>query len=193
MPPLNYALVVALLFQTPELRQPDDPYIAMYRWSYLTSTMRSMAISMELMDQREVRWMFNQSDQPDQLWPDVQLIRRRNRDYHAAPMIKEVVNLPPRELADEMLSFNRAFRMFLNLRLTGNLERWRKAELSAALEETDYLYEVWSCIRDAQCDTYYITIRREDLQKLREKIGIEAYQAHIFPPCVPYWRFSNLD
>jgi hypothetical protein len=61
-----------------------------------------------------------------------------------------------------------------------------------ALQETDRLYQVWDAVRDARCDYYYVTVRRQALKRLRELIGDEAYYSASFPPCVPFWRFQQI-
>jgi hypothetical protein len=61
------------------------------------------------------------------------------------------------------------------------------------LRETDDLYRVWDAIRDARCESFYITTRRMALKRLRDLIGPEAYYAGHLPPYVPTWRFQEKD
>ena len=48
---------------------------------------------------------------------------------------------------------------------------------------------MWDAVRDARCEFYYVTVRRQSLQKLRDLIGKEAYAAGELPDYVPTWRF----
>src|SRR5262245_32582518 len=57
--------------------------------------------------------------------------------------------------------------------------------------ETDRLYGVWDAARDARCEFYYVTVRRQALKKLKEMIGDNAYALGELPPYVPEWRFSE--
>ena len=61
--------------------------------------------------------------------------------------------------------------------------------IGEALAETDRLYKVWDAVRDARCDFYYVTVRRQALKRLREALGDAAYAATDLPPHVPAWRF----
>jgi hypothetical protein len=127
------------------------------------------------------------------LWPDIQLIRLRNRCLHNAPRICEVLNLPSRETAAAFRNFNREFRNRLAERVKSNQGGWQNDELTIVLGEADQQFAVWSAIYEARSDSYYLTVKREALKKLRILIGDEAYYSHNFPPCVPYWRFSSMD
>ena len=90
-----------------------------------------------------------------------------------------------------MLSFNRAYRQHLDSRQTLELTNWW--ELREALQEADRLYQVWDTVRDARCDYYYVTVRRQALKKLRETVGEDAYCSGCLPPHVPVWRFGRID
>ena len=76
--------------------------------------------------------------------------------------------------------FNRAYRQHLGLRQPVELARWW--DLRTALQETDHLYQVWDNVRDARCEYYYVTVRRQALKKLREMIGENAYYQGQMPP-----------
>jgi hypothetical protein len=62
-----------------------------------------------------------------------------------------------------------------------------------ALKETDSLYQVWDSVRDARCEYYYITVRRQALKRLQQMIGPDAYNAANLPPHVPLWRFQEVN
>ena len=59
--------------------------------------------------------------------------------------------------------------------------------------ETDRLYQVWDSVRDARCDFYYVTVRRQALKKLRDLIGEDAYLDAELPANVPTWRFNEMN
>jgi hypothetical protein len=65
--------------------------------------------------------------------------------------------------------------------------------VQSVLLETDRLYQVWDAVRDARCDYYYVNVRRQALERLRELVGDEAYYSGDLPPCVPLWHFRPAD
>ena len=52
---------------------------------------------------------------------------------------------------------------------------------------------VWDAIRDSRCEYYYITVRRQALERVRDTIGVVAYYNGNYPPHVPVWRFRKID
>ena len=71
------------------------------------------------------------------------------------------------------------------------MEHDRSWLVRLALKETDCLYQVWDSVRDARCEYYYITVRRQALKKLHPLLGPDAYAGGEWPPHVPLWRFSE--
>ena len=122
---------------------------------------------------------------------DLKLLRRRWDDLADAPPINDCMRFPDRALISDLLSFNRAYRQHLDSRQSLELTYWW--ELREALQEADRLYQIWDTVRDARCDYYYVTVRRQALKKLRDLIGEEAYYSSTLPPCVPLWRFEKID
>ncbi len=182
--PLNYALAVALLTAAPETAEvPDTEGLATVR-----PTIQSLAVSWELLDARECRYVLTR---PEELCTDLKMLRRRNRELSDAPPLQDCMRFPDRGLVNELLSFNRAYRQHLDSRQALDLTYWW--ELHEALMETDRLFQVWDTVRDARCDYYYVTVRRQALKKLRETIGDQAYYAGMLPPHVPTWRFARID
>jgi hypothetical protein len=59
--------------------------------------------------------------------------------------------------------------------------------------DADHLYEIWDCVRDAQCEYYYVTVRRQALERVRELIGSQAFESGSLPPCLPVWRAVASD
>jgi hypothetical protein len=182
--PLNCALAVALL--TTPADQVEMP--AADEFATVRPTLQAVAISWEILDAREVRYVLTR---PEDFGADLKLLRRRYQELADAPPLCDGRRFPDRGLINELLSFNRSYRQHLDSRqaldVTG---RW---ELHEALQEADRLYQIWDTVRDARCDYYYVTVRRQALKKLREAIGPEAYYSGCLPPHVPIWRFARID
>ncbi len=139
------------------------------------------------MDSREQPYILAR---PDDFASDLDLLRRRHDELRYAPPLHDGERFPNRAAINEMLSFNRAYRERVELRLPLDLPQ--RAELRETVQETDRLYKVWDTVRDAQVGYYYVTVRRQALAKLREMVGPEAYFAGTLPPCVPAWRFRRI-
>lgn len=187
IPPLSgiyYALALILLTAHPDAELPcwakDENVIP---------ACQTLALNMELMDKREVTYCFNLQLDVD---PDVRLIRRRFRDLHGAPFACDAEQFPSREHCNQVLSLNRQYRAWLEGQQTIH-GRHQQYEINPAIAETDELYDVWDTLRDARCDSYYITVRREALKKLKNRLGTEMYYQRMMPPWVPVWRFTPID
>jgi hypothetical protein len=183
--PLNYALAVALLTAPPD--KVELP-VAAEEFATVGPTLQSLAITWEVLDPREVRYVLTR---PEDFGADLQLLRRRYRELEDAPPLCDCLRFPNRTFINDLLSFNRAYRQHLDCRQALDLIYWW--ELHEALQESDRLYQIWDTVRDARCDYYYVTVRRQALKKLREAIGPEAYYAGCLPPHVPIWRFARID
>lgn len=183
MSPSDLVLAAALLSApvgTPE------PVPAAERWEPVRAAIHKTAVAWEIMDPREERYLMAGRDDFE---PDLNLLRQRFADLADAPKLTDCRRLPNRHTVNELIKFNRAFRKHLEER-----ERWEpdRADLfSQALEETDRFYRQWDAIRDAQCDFYYVTVRRTALKKLRDAIGADAFAAGALPSYVPEWRFAG--
>src|SRR5262249_49510289 len=107
-----------------------------------------------------------------------------------APALSQVKLLPDRDLVNEAIRFNRAYRKHLEERLIWETD---KAEsIQNAIIETQTSYQVWSLIQDAKCDFYFVTVRRQAMQRLREMLPEGDFDIGKMPPFVPYWRFNKL-
>jgi hypothetical protein len=183
--PLNYALAVALL--TTPSDKIESPAAADH-FAVVRPILQKVAISWEILDPREVRYVLTR---PEDFAADLKLLRRRYQELSDAPPLCDGIRFPDRGLVNELLSFNRAYRQNLDSRQA--LDPTGRWELHEALQETDRLYQIWDTVRDARCDYYYVTVRRQALKKLRESIGPQAYYAGTLPPHVPVWRFARID
>jgi hypothetical protein len=165
---------------TPEQPPPED------RWITVRDAVHQTAVAWELMDPRETRYiMATRGD----FEADLNLLRKRYADLADAPRLSECRRLPDRQMVNELIKFNRAYRKNLEERQAWESDR---ADLfHAAIQETDRLYRQWDAVRDAQTDFYYVTVRRTALKKLRDAIGTDAFTAGRMPPYVPEWRFAS--
>ena len=179
----SYALAAALLTTPPEV--PDPPPDAA-DWPAVQEAVQSLAVEWEILDPREVRYVLVR---PEDWENDIAMLRRRYQDLNEAPKLGDAQRFPDRGTVNELLAFNRAYRRYLDGRQP--LEQDRGQPLRNALKETDYLYQVWDTVRDARCEYYYITVRRQALKKLKTMIGPAAYDTAALPPYVPLWRFQE--
>jgi hypothetical protein len=175
-------LAVALLTApvgTPE-QTPSEEH-----WPVVRDALHKAAIDWELMDPRETRYLLATRDDFE---PDLNLLRKRYAELADAPKLSECQRLPDRRTVSELIKFNRAYRKHLEDREVWETDR--SDMLEVVIQETDRLYRQWDAIRDAQCDFYYVTVRRAALKKLREAIGEDAFVTGRMPPYVPEWRFA---
>jgi hypothetical protein len=120
---------------------------------------------------------------------DLDLLRRRHVELADAPRLADSFRFPDRRLVNELVRFNRAYRKHLETRQVWESDR---AEvIRVVVLETDRLYRVWDAVRDARCDFYYVTVRRQALKRLQDLLGPDAYAAGELPPYVPEWRFNE--
>jgi hypothetical protein len=182
---LDSLLVLAMLTAPVDAPMPAG---AGERLDRLRPKLQKLAVRWEILDPREVRYILAR---PDDFVSDLNLVRRRYQALADAPALSDCQRFPDRDAVNELLSFNRAYRQHLGLRQPMELSRWW--ELRTALQETDHLYQVWDNVRDARCEYYYVTVRRQALKKLREMIGEDAYYNGQMPPSVPIWRFREVE
>jgi hypothetical protein len=174
------AALLAAPVGTPEQTPPED------RWTVVRDAIHKTAIEWELMDPREERYLLATREDFE---ADLNLLRKRYVELLDAPKLSECQRLPDRRVVNELLKFNRAYRKHLEERQVWEPDR--SDRLFAAMQETDRLYRQWDAIRDAQCDFYYVSVRRAALKKLRDAIGADEFNTGHMPPYVPDWRFAS--
>jgi hypothetical protein len=162
---------------TPEQTPCDE------RWPAVRDALHRVAIDRELMDPRETRYLLAARADFE---PDLNLLRKRNADLADAPKLADCHRWPDRQTACELIKFNRAYRKHLEEREVWEADR--SDVLQAAIHDTDRLYRQWDAIRDAQCDFYYVTVRRAALKTLRDTLGADAFAVGHVPPHVPFAR-----
>jgi hypothetical protein len=185
MNPHEFLMAVALLTAVPDT--PEAVPTA-EEFATLRQAIQAVALEWEILDPREVRYLLAR---PEDFEADINLLRRRYQELADAPPLIDCERFPDRETINDLLAFNRSYRQYLDARLPMHMARWW--ELRTALQETDQLYQVWDTVRDARCDYYYVTVRRQALKKLRDLIGPELYTSGQMPPYVPLWRFELID
>lgn len=174
---VDYVLALALLTGA-----PGDSAEGL--GSRSASTLQAVAVQLEILDPREVRYILTR---PEDFGSDLNMLRRRWADLTNAPALIDNLRFPDRETVNEMLSFNRAYRQYIDARQAVELAHWW--EHQQTLQETEDLYQIWDTVRDARCEYYYVTVRRQALKRLRDLLGEEAYYSGQLPPYVPVWWF----
>lgn len=186
--PFDTVLALLLITSTPVgYTYHDAPNMAHY--SYLRGTCRQLALEMELMDPREAKFIF---EKEEDFSNDLRIVQRRHQELHDAPHSYDGYKFPSREACNDLLAFNRAYRAGIELKIALTVDQIKQYELREVIIETDQLYEIWDTVRDANCEYYYITVRRNALKKLKDKLG-NAYYDGALPPHVPLWRFQRID
>lgn len=180
---MDMALALILLFSPPDL---DEPTPHPDQWPALRDSIQRLALDMEILDPREASYIMARRTE---FTNDLNLLRRRRIEFEDAPRLADAGRFPDRKQVNELVLFNRAYRRHLIERHT--LEQDRADQFIDAIRETDQLYRVWDAVRDARCEFYYTTVRRQAMKRLRCTIGEEAYNAAELPPNVPTWRFNE--
>lgn len=182
---LDYVLAL-LLLQGTEPAQLNDPK-SLAGWHGLVSKpLVHLALKNEILDPREIRYVLAK---PDEFISDLRMLQRRAHDLQQAPRLDDAVRFPERTIVNELLLFNRAYRQHLENCMPLYPHN---AELRAAKEEVEQLYQVWDSVRDARCEYYYVHIRRQALKRLFELLGEDDFRNAQLPPHVPVWRFAHV-
>ena len=179
---LELILAVALLSAPPDTLDLPDTLVV---HSAVAPAVRAVAMDWELLDPRETDYLKNAKD----FGSDLKLLQGRFEEYHGAPRVAEVNRFPARDLVGDMLACNRSYRDGINSRL--DIDMVHADELRTIIAETDLLYRIYDALRDARCEYFYVTYRRQALAQLRDLIGIEAFYGGQLPPHVPLWRIPE--
>ena len=172
-------LMAALLLTAPQDAPQDRAWTELLRPSIL-----ALAMEAEVLDPREKGFVMGQ----DPLG-DLAMLQSRYAEFAKTPLLCEATRFPERKLVNEFLALNRAYRNQLTQRLGIDLVHCE--EIRMAVQDTDQLYQIWDAVRDARCDYYYVTVRRQSLGLLRDLIGAEAFYSGHMPPQVPVWHFPR--
>lgn len=172
-------LVAALLLTAPQEAPQDAAWAQVLRPNVL-----ALAAHAEVLDAREKGFVMGQD-----LLGDLAMLQGRYKEFATTPLVDEAERFPDRKYINELLALNRVYKAQLQQRIAIDLQH--EEELRLAIQETDQLYQVWDSIRDARCDYYYVTVRRQSLGLLRDLIGAEWFYSGRMPPVVPVWRFGS--
>jgi hypothetical protein len=178
-------LLAAVLLTAPPGSAEPTPKAE--HWNDIRDAVHKLAVDWEILDPRETRYILSRQED---FSADINLLRRRYQELNEAPRVVDSFRFPERSTVNDLVRFNRAFRKHLDQR--HELENDRCEELRAVMRETDRLYQVWDAVRDARCEFYYVTVRRQALKKLKDVLGEEAYETGSLPPNVPTWRFNEM-
>jgi len=154
----------------------------------LNSPLRALALKWELMDHREVDFLLANAQEFDS---DLRLLQGRCHELAGAPLLCEAKRLPDRTTISDLMAFNRSYRDSLTSRLA--VDKIHAEELQEAVRETDQLYQIWDTARDARCEYYFVSYRRQALQQLRDLVGAESFYQGQLPPNIPWWRIPIVD
>lgn len=180
-PPYHRAVAAALIDSPPGIPEPVP-----LDWEAVSAAVVREAVRRELMDPREATWLFRFRES----WTsELEIIRARRLELEGAPLAADAVRFPDRGTANDLIRFNRAYKTHLEARL--HYEQDRADVIREAMGETEQLYRAWDAVRDARCDFYYLTVRRQALKRLRDLVGPDAYYAGEMPPHAPTWRFRD--
>lgn len=135
------------------------------------ATLNAVCLDLQIVDPRE-HTLF-----------DLNTIQSMNEKYKSYPLLQESSLFPNRIYINQSLALNRAYKKHLVDRLT--VDHIHEEDIKEAISEVDQLYSVWDYLRDAQCEFYYVRIRREALHVLREKIGTQNFYSGYVPAVIP--------
>lgn len=106
-----------------------------------------------------------------------------------SPPLADHCWLPPKAAIEAALDFNGEHQAWLDHRGRSRSGCWRTEDW---MEEARRLGEIWELARQSTNPTRQWYYRREDLARLRDLIGREAYYRGEMPPSVPVWRFAEI-
>lgn len=172
-------LLAAALLTAPQEARVDPAWAQVLRPQIL-----ALAMDAEVLDTREKGFVMGQD-----LLGDLSMLQGRYVEFSRVPLLAETERFPERKHINDLLATNRAYRNLLTQRLAIDLVH--ENEIRVTLQETDQLYLIWDAVRDARCDYYYVTVRRQSLSLLRDLIGDERFYSGRMPPHVPVWRMSS--
>jgi hypothetical protein len=163
-------VLAAALLTAPKDVPMEDVWLEVLR-----PTIIVLAINEEILDPRERSYLLTREL--------LTLLQDRNEDFKNYPKLDECQRYPERKVINTLLGANVAFRDNMKKRL--ELDVFHIDEIRGAIAEADQLYYIWDTLRDAQCEYYYVTIRRQALRLLRDSIGDEEFYSGKLPLYIP--------
>jgi hypothetical protein len=181
-------LAGALLTGTEIPTWAEDPAAVQANFALLRHAILSTAVAWEILDERELGFTMTR---PIDFAYDLKVLQRRYHDLIDAPPLADTCRFPDRGVLNELIDFNRKYRENLDEVQTLEVANWWS--LRSALNEVDWMYQVYDTLRDARCDYYYVYVRRMALKRVRELIGDNAFERAELPPHVPAWRMQTIN
>lgn len=186
-------LLLSLFVADPQIKPMPGPQLpapayVLEGYDNVTNVYQLVFLANELLDPREVRYVFSR---PAEFMNDWNMMQRRIKSLEGSPYLWESARFPDRSVVNELLMFNRAFKNHAE----ACKSLWRNKFWIETYDENEELYKIWDYVRDAKCEYYYIHIRREALRKLKvalDNIDPTWYDKGMMPPHVPYWRFTHI-
>lgn len=177
-------LILAAMLLCAPVGTPE-PVPSADRWPALQAALHQTAIGWEILDARETRYVLSKVEDFQE---DLDFLRKRKLDYEDSPRVGESDRLPSRQLMNDNIRFNRAYRKNLEMRMVWEPDR--AEPLGEAIRETERLYKIWDAMRDSKCEYHYVTVRRTALKRLKELLGPDEFAFGELPPFVPAWGFE---
>jgi hypothetical protein len=122
-------------------------------------------------------------------------MQRRMLDLKDAPPLSDLRQFPSEKHLHTCLEFNREYDRYLDVMLLIHQTRELNDLYKLCKKENDCLYGIYKLASDASSTMFYIHVRRDDLQKLRnelDKIDKSYYDMGILPPPVNILRFNQI-
>lgn len=113
-------------------------------------------------------------------------------EFAGSPALWERERFATRQQVMDCRDFNRRHGWWLSSELDYETDARRRSIITAWHAENRELFRVWDLLDDAWCPGFPPWRQRVALARLRDTIGLEAFNAGRMPPCVPVWRFREL-
>lgn len=180
---VDLAIAFALITTPPGVPENVPPAD---RWEQLSPALQKTAMSMELLDKGEFKYILHDAKDFQQ---DINIIRQRYVELKDAPAAAECYQFPHRVEMYDRLQFNRAYVEYI--RKLRTIYSDRADEYDEIICECNQIYRILDAARDSRCDYYHVSVRRKSLMDLKALIGEEDFNAGRLPFCVPEWRFRE--
>jgi hypothetical protein len=162
---------------------PIEPPVSSQAPPEAWQALKSISLRMELVGPHE-NWA------PD-FRSELRYVRYYARLLNDAPPLADCDWLPPSTVAADFCRFNEQYQCHLQTQQL--LATAHADDLGEALRESRQLYIVWDTVRRSTSPNQAWAYRRRTLSQLREMVGEKAYYRCDLPPCVPVWRFREID
>lgn len=181
----DYLVVAFLMISSPSM---GENTVAVDEWHNIAPACQKVAIDLEIMSDYDKLFTFKDYKDFDE---DLRRIRNRYQAYKDAPPLSDIQRLPDNATARAAYHFNLEYKSNLRRRL--EYETDKAHHITQAIRETDELRLPWDIICDCTSQWTSVSEKRRLLQKLKDLIGEENYSTMTLPPCVPIWRFEEVE